>query len=276
MQFNLTLAQMDIVFGDPESNYTCAASLVAQAAERGSQLVLLPELWSTGYDLPNWNQHASRLNEGMFARMADLAKHHQIAVGGSLLETLDGRAYNTFVLFDAKGDLVGCYRKVHLFRLMDEHLWLSAGDRLALCQLDLPGLDQPLRLGLAICYDLRFPEIFRRYALEGASLILLPAEWPAVRIQHWNTLVQARAIENQVFLAAANRTGHSPTDIFGGNSLAVGPWGEILAEGGEEEALLTCTIDLERVAEVRRKIPILDDRRPEVYPAPLPELDSRP
>lgn len=274
MQFKLTLAQMDIQFGDPESNYEHAASLIARAAQAGSQLVLLPELWSTGYDLPNWAQLASPLEEGMFARLGKLAVRHKIAVGGSLLEALDGRAYNTFVLYNASGRLAGCYRKVHLFRLMDEHLWLHPGDRLTLCPLDLPGLDQPLQVGLAICYDLRFPEIFRRYALEGASLILLPAEWPAPRIQHWNTLVQARAIENQVFMAAVNRTGHSPSDLFGGNSLTVGPGGEILAQGGESEALLTCIIDLDRVAEVRRTIPIMADRRPEVYPASMDSTDG--
>jgi predicted amidohydrolase len=142
---------------------------------------------------------------------------------------------------------------------MGEDRWLRAGDRLCLAQTPWGAA------GLAICYDLRVPELFRAYALQGAVLILLVAQWPAARQDHWRTLIRARAIENQLFVAAVNRTGTSKDEAFGGGSLVVDPWGAVVAEAGDQETLLSAEIDLERVAQVRRQMPVLQDRRPEVY-----------
>ena len=119
--------------------------------------------------------------------------------------------------------------------------------------------------GLAICYDLRFPELFRRYALEGARLMILPAAWPHPRRMHWRTLLRSRAIENQCFVAACNRVGTADDVSFFGSSAVIDPWGETLIEGGETEALLTVRIDLDTVEATRAKIPIFADRRPELY-----------
>ena len=119
--------------------------------------------------------------------------------------------------------------------------------------------------GLAICYDLRFPELFRRYALEGARLMILPAEWPHPRRMHWCTLLRSRAIENQCFVAACNRVGTTEDVSFFGASAVIDPWGETLIEGGETEALLTVRIDLDTVEATRAKIPIFADRRSELY-----------
>ncbi len=120
--------------------------------------------------------------------------------------------------------------------------------------------------GLAICYDLRFPELFRGYALAGARLILLPAEWPHPRLAHWRTLLRARAIENQYFVAACNRVGADPNGTrFFGHSTLIDPWGEAIAEAGEEPCLLTATLDLAQVEEIRRKIPVFEDRRTDLY-----------
>ena len=114
-------------------------------------------------------------------------------------------------------------------------------------------------------YDLRFPELFRRYALADCVLTFLPAEWPHPRLEHWQTLLRARAIENQMFIVACNRVGQSNDTGFCGHSCIIDPWGEVLVEGGEEEALLTMEIDLEKVTAVRRTIPIFNDRRPRIY-----------
>ena len=255
----LTLGQMHLHLGEPETNYERVRAWTAEAARRGSGLVLFPELWSTGYDLEHWQQHASPPGEGMLARLAALAREHHIALGGSVLEVRDGRAYNALALFDATGRLLATYRKVHLFRLMDEEKWLAAGDRLELVEADW-GLT-----GLGICYDLRFPELFRAYALRGARLVLLPAEWPSRRAAHWHTLLRARAIENQMFVAACNRVGESKGEHFGGGSAIIDPWGEAVIEGGSAEALLTAEIDLSQVDAVRQRIPVFEDRRPEVY-----------
>lgn len=250
---------MDIRLGDPQANYDRVHEWTREAARRGSALVLFPELWSTGYDLENWQKHASPPGEGMFARLSELARDCRIAVGGSILEAHDGRAFNSFALFDSLGMRLGVYRKIHLFRLMDEDRWLAPGDSPVSVEADWG------RTGLAICYDLRFPELFRLYALGGARLVLLPAEWPARRAAHWKTLIRARAIENQMFVAACNRVGESNGESFGGGSAVIDPWGETLVEGGASEELLTAEIDLAKADEVRKKIPVFEDRRPEIY-----------
>jgi predicted amidohydrolase len=221
--------------------------------------LLLPELWSTGYDLAHAAQHATPIDQGLFVAMGDLARQHRLTIAGSLLEMHGGRFCNTATLFLPDGRLAAMYRKVHRFRLMDEDRYLAAGDA-------APTFDLPWgKTALAICYDLRFPELFRRYALEGARLVLVPAEWPSARIEHWCILVWARAIENQCFVAACNRVGESKGERFSGYSLAINPWGEVLVEGGEAEALLVAQIDLNLVDEVRRCILVFADRRPDVY-----------
>lgn len=259
-KLTLSLGQMTPVLGDPQANFECVRAWTAEAALRGSQLILFPELWSTGGDLPRWEQHAAMLGEGMFAAMADLALEFRIALGGSILERRDGRAYNTFAMYSSSGDQLGVYRKLHLFQLMDEHKWLTAGDAPAMLDSAAWG-----RSGLAICYDLRFGELFRGYALAGAELALLPALWPAVRSAHWSTLLRARAIENQMFMVAVNCAGRVGNTEFGGASAVVDPWGEVLVEGGAAPELLTTEIDLDLVREVREKIPVFADRRPDAY-----------
>ncbi len=263
-KFTLSLAQMHIELGNPEANFEMAAHWISTAAQRGSHLILLPELWSTGYDLENWQKHATALDTGLFPRVAALAREYKIAVGGSLLEARAGRAFNTFVLYDRHGNLTGQYSKIHLFRLMEEHLWLAPGEHPTTTTLS-PAADTSLPTGLGICYDLRFPELWRGYALSGVNLALIPAEWPAVRVGHWQTLLRARAIENQMFVAAANNVGVTKGTTFGGHSAVIDPWGETLIEGGDQEELLTVEIDQNKVAEIRQRIPIFEDRRPELY-----------
>lgn len=265
MNIRIALGQFDVQLGAPGQNLMQASQLAAEAARQGSQLLLLPELWSTGYDLENWRQHAAPLEEGFFEEMARLARGRGLWIGGSLLEKRDSQAYNTFVLYDSQGRLAACYRKIHRFRLMDEHQWLAAGDRRELASLNLSAAEEPIRAGLAICYDLRFPELFRSYALDGAGLILLPAEWPAVRIEHWRVLLRARAIENQSFIAAVNRVGASKGEQFGGHSLIIDPWGRVVAEAGAGPELLTAELDLAEVDRVRSQIPVLSDRQPQSY-----------
>ena len=259
MKLTLSLGQMNVQLGEPEANLARVSAWTAEAARRGSALVLFPELWSTGYDLEHWERHASPPGAGMFPRLAALAREHHIALGGSVLEVREGKAYNAFALFDAEGTLSATYRKTHLFRLMDEEKWLAPGEGLELVEAEW-GLT-----GLSVCYDLRFPELFRHYALRGARLVLLPAEWPARRAYHWQTLLRARAIENQMFLAGCNRVGESKGEVFGGGSAVIDPWGEAVVEGGSTETLLTAEIDLDQVDVVRQRIPVFKDRRPEIY-----------
>jgi predicted amidohydrolase len=260
----ISLVQMDCHLADPAQNFARAEGFVADAARRGSQLVVLPELWSTAYALDEAPRLASLLAAGpddatWFGRFAALARRHGVWLCGSLLQAEAGCFYNCLAVYGPDGALRGRYRKMHLFRLMDEDQYLAAGDEAVL--LDLPWG----KVGLAICYDLRFPELFRRYALAGARLLLLPAEWPHPRREHWRTLLRARAIENQCFVAACNRVGTTKSNTFFGASAVIDPWGETLVEGGEAELVLTVDVDLAACDQARQRIPVFADRRPELY-----------
>jgi predicted amidohydrolase len=251
---------MDVRAGDPEYNLACVADWTAEAARRGSDLVVFPELWDSGYALDRAADIGSPVDAGRFSYIAALARTHAIHILGSMMEvTSDGRAFNSAVWFTPDGPLDTVYRKTHLFRLMDEEKYLQPGSQLVVH--DLPWG----RTGVAICYDLRFPELFRGYALAGASLTIIPAEWPAVRIAHWRTLLRARAIENQMIVVGCNRTGYDGEQKFGGRSALLDAWGEPVIEGGDHPVLLTGSIDISSVSQVRSKIPIFEDRRPDLY-----------
>ena len=263
-EFVLTLVQMDCLFGEPARNFERAEAFIADAAGRGSDLVALPELWHSSIDLENAGSYASPLaaeagDDGWFGRFATLARDNHVWLTGSMLESQDGQFFNTMALYSPEGRLAASYRKMHLFRLMNEEKYLAPGESGTIHELPWGCA------GLAICYDLRFPELFRRYALEGARLMILPAAWPHPRRMHWRTLLRSRAIENQCFVAACNRVGTTEDVSFFGASAVVDPWGETLIEGGETEALLTVRIDLDTVEATRAKIPIFADRRPELY-----------
>lgn len=262
-KFTISIAQMPIVVGEPEINLMTVRQMAAEAALKGADLLLLPELWGSGYDLSHATEHATLSYEGLFIEMSALANQYKMWVGGSLLgyeEQIEERPQNLFALFAPDGTLAATYGKLHLFRLMDEEKWLAPGTHPTLTKLPWG------KVGLAICYDLRFPELFRRYALAGARLILLPAEWPHPRLAHWRTLLRARAIENQCFVVACNRVGEDPNGTrFFGHSVILDPWGEAVIEGDEEARLLTATIDLDEVEAIRAKIPVFEDRREELY-----------
>ena len=260
MKLSISLGQMDVKLGDPAANWRTVQAMTAEAKRRGSDLVVFPELWSTGYDLENAATYATPTDAGLFAQVASLAQAHQIAILGSCLSWLGAEKFgNTAVYFDGNGRFLGEYSKLHLFRLMQEEQFLTAGKRSTLIEADWG------KAGLTICYDLRFPELFRHYALAGAQLVFVPAEWPHPRLAHWRTLLRARAIENQMFVVACNRVGRSKNTDFFGHSCIVDPWGELVIELGEGEMLGTAVIDIAQVDEVRAKIPIFEDRRPDIY-----------
>jgi omega-amidase len=259
MKATISLGQMEIALGQPEVNLEKVRGFVAEAARRGSDVVVFPELWPTGYDLERAEEYAATPNEGFFARLAALAREHKIYLSGSLLVRSEDGITNTNTLFSAQGEYLGGYDKIHLFPPVEEDKYLKPGR-------EAPIFDLPWgRVALALCYDLRFPELFRRYALGGAQIIFLPAEWPRSRLAHWQTLLQARAIENQLFIAAVNCVGESKGIRYGGHSAILDPWGEVVLEGGRQEILLTAEIDLGQIDLVRERITVFADRRPGLY-----------
>jgi omega-amidase len=260
MEITVALAQMDVALGRPKENQLMAQNMAAQAVTHDADLLLLPELWATGYDLDRAYEYAAPLDSGHFALMAGLAKTHQLYVAGTALEANpDGRPFNTAALYGPDGNCVGAYRKVHLWAPLGEVEHMTPGD--AMQAFDLPWG----RVAMAICYDLRFPELWRCLADAGAQLVLIPAEWPARRVEHWRLLLRARAVENQLFVVGCNRAGTDAVGEFGGHSAAVDPWARVLTEAGSEPGLLVTTMEMDEVTQARHRFPFLADRRPEVY-----------
>ncbi|OQY18206.1 MAG: hypothetical protein B6I35_13370 [Anaerolineaceae bacterium 4572_32.2] len=255
----IALAQMDVRTGRPEANLARARDFAAQAQQAGADLLLLPELWYHGYDLERGQEWAAPLGEGGFARMAALAQEFNLHLTGSTLERHGGGVSNTSALYAPDGALLGSYRKIHRFRLMHEHRYLAPGDSATLC----PTPWGPT--GLAICYDLRFPELFRVMALAGAVLFTVPAQWPVKRVEAWLLLARARAVENELFVAACNRVGEDGEVVFPGRSCVIDPWGHTLVEGDDQERLLVAQIDLREIRKARRYLTVYEDRRPEAY-----------
>jgi omega-amidase len=258
-KLNITLGQINIALADERKNYSTIEKGVIEAARRGSHLVVFPELWSSGYALQQAKELSHPLDKGLFAQVSTLAQQNKISILGSILEKRGQEAANSAAFFAPSGRLMGVYRKIHLFQLMEEHRFLQPGN--APLMLDLPWG----RTGIAICYDLRFPELFRRYAVDGARIFILPAEWPLERIEHWRTLLIARAIENQAYIVATNAAGKTGNTVFGGHSMIVDPWGKIVVEAGENPQMVTAEIEMDLVEEVRTRIPVFDDRRSDVY-----------
>jgi predicted amidohydrolase len=259
MKLSIALAQAEFIVADPESNQVKADQLIKQAADVNADLILLPELWVSGYDLPNCARYAAQLGGGWFEWMASAAQDSKIALGGSLIEEHKGDHYNTFVIYDSEGSLMASYRKIHLFQMLKEEDYFLPGEELSIFEFN------GWEVGLATCYDLRFPELFRAYAAAGVELMLITAEWPAKRIHHWNLLSEARAVENQFFLAAVNKVGLSQGNRLGGNSIILNPMGEYIVHGGDGEELLVAEINLEEVHKVRSWMTVLNDRKPGLY-----------
>lgn len=259
MMLTIALAQIDVHIGQPEANLARVREFASQACDAGVDLLLLPELWLHGYDLERAEQWAASLGEVGFSQMAALAREFGLYLAGTLLERHEGGISNTAVLYAPDGALVGSYRKVHLFRLMQEHRYLVPGDRAVLFSTPWGPV------GIPICYDLRFPEFLRTMALAGAVILLIPAQWPTVRLEAWLTLARARAIENELFVAACNRVGVEGAGVFPGRSCVVGPLGQVLVEGDDQERMLVAKVDLREVRTARRYLPVYQDRRPDAY-----------
>jgi predicted amidohydrolase len=192
--------------------------------------------------------------------MAEIAQEKGVTIiAGSLPLRHAGKVYNSAVVIDHQGQVAAHYDKIHLFSMTGEERFFAPGSARTIFSLG------DTTAGLAICYDLRFPELFRALTLDGAQIIFLPAVWPLARKDHWHTLIRARAIENQVYFCAVNCVGHYRGSDFYGHSLLVGPSGETIAGGGAEEAIVYGEFNQDVVTACRQKMQVWHDRRPEVY-----------
>ncbi len=257
--FTIALAQMDVPTGRPVANLARVRVFAAQAQDAGADILLLPELWLHGYDLEQAEKWAAPLGEEGFAQMSGLAREFDLYLSGSLLERHNGGVSNTAVLYAPDGAFLGSHRKIHLFRWMQEPRYLTPGDHATLCPTPWGSV------GLAICYDVRFPELFRAMALGGAVLFLAPVQFAAECIDTWLLLARARAVENEVFVAVCNRVGDDGQTTFPGRSCIVDPWGNVLVEGDDQERLLIAQADLREIRKAHRYFTVYEDRRPDAY-----------
>ena len=227
----------------------------------GTWLIVLPEMWNTGYALDQLDELADENGERTKNFLSAFAKKHDVnIVGGSCAVKRQGKFWNTAYDFDRKGQLINEYDKVHLFGLMQEDRFIAPGNSESSFEID------GIKSSCVICYDIRFPEWERKLMSSGAKILFVSAQWPDVRIKQWEILLRARAIENQAFVVAANRVGDAPNDHFNGHSLIIDPFGEIIANGcsGQEE-IVSAILDLSLVDKARGNIPVFKDRRLDLY-----------
>jgi len=256
----VALAQLDIQFGNPDENYRQIETAVTRAAEQAVDVIVLPEMWNTGYALTRLSALADLNGERTQKLLSQLAKRFKVnIVGGSVAVERDGDYYNEMLVLNRQGKLLSRYDKVHRFGLMAEDRYITAGKAK-----NIFPIDEVPAMGV-ICYDIRFPEWLRTQAAQGPEVIFVSAEWPTVRLPQWRILLQARAVENQAFVVAVNRVGSDPDNSFGGQSLVIDPLGQIVAEAEDHPQILTAHLDLTQVTQGRGEIPVFADRRPELY-----------
>lgn len=293
MSNELLVAAVQMNSGEVKAeNYAKAGALVRRAAAAGARLVVLPEYFNCLGDRRTMLAEAEASDGPTAEWLAAIARELKITlVGGTFCERSPDatRAFNTSLTFDAMGRCIATYRKLHLFDVdlpgrltYCESSWLAPGQEVVVAEFDFTENDRndsqnenrknpnggpsapvgSLRSALAICYDLRFPELFRLFADRGAELLVVPAAFTKTTGRdHWELLCRARALENQCFLVASNQTGkHAALETYG-HSLVVDPWGVVLARADEEEGIVMATISRARLEEVRAQLPALKHRR---------------
>lgn len=277
MLVNLGLCQMLNTL-DKEENIRIAEGMIREAAGKGADIVVLPEMWNCPYSNKFFRQYSETETGRTVKWMSEISKELEIyLIGGSIPEIdiakemkheIDAKVYNTCFAFDKAGSIIGKHRKAHLFDIdikngisFKESETLTAGQSTTVIDTEYG------KIGIAICYDIRFPEFIRKETLEGAQIIILPAAFnlttgPA----HWELSIRARALDNQVYFA-----GVSPARNKGkgykayGNTCVSNPWGKIIGKLGEKQDLLICQLDLDYLDEIREQLPLLKHRKPELY-----------
>lgn len=261
--FHAACIQFDVQRGRVDANLAQAKAGIAEAAAEGCRLCVLPEMWSTSF-MPQFPDDVLAAAAAAEAELLQLSKDHGMVIVGSAVEPTGDDPFNTARVYDL-GVEIGAYRKMHMFSPNAENRHHAAGEHPLLVDSSVG------KLGVIICYDLRFPELVRWYFHKGAEILVVPAQWPEARAQHWRTLLRARAIENELFVIGCNRTGNEnslKTDEalpFPGDSRIIDPTGEVLASGAGADAPLIAEIELRKARLMRRILPIARDQRPTVY-----------
>lgn len=245
--------------GDKEDRTDKVIDLVTDSADFKPDLVVLPELWNVGFfNFDDYKSKSEKIEDSRTIReMGKLAKEiNSFVHAGSIIERKASDYFNTSVLLDRDGEIVDTYRKVHLFGYeSEESKILSPGSDLCVAETELGSL------GLTTCYDLRFPELYRKLVDDGAKLFLVTSAWPYPRVEHWLMLNRVRAFENQAFLVSSNCVGDTEGGNYLGHSRVVNPWGTVVAGAGFHEDILKTEIDISEVENSREDFPALKDKK---------------
>ncbi len=251
----VALIQLDVVWEDKGANLAGAGALIAGAAAEGADIAVLPEMFNTGFSM-----NAGAVSEEATGRTAsflsETAKKHSINIIAGLSVRGSGEmGRNAAHAYDREGRLKASYTKMHPFCYAGEDKHYEAGHETVVFELE------GVPASVFICYDLRFPEVFRKVAGDVLAVFVI-ANWPAQRAEHWELMLRARAVENQCFMVGVNRTGKDANRLrYAGGSLVAGPTGEVLCRGSAEEELVLCDFDPRDAERVRKKFPFLNDMR---------------
>lgn len=256
---NIAVCQYHIHWENKELNYKTAEEYVAKAAENGAELIVFPEMSFTGFsmNIPAVEEIVEEKDSYTVGRIKQLSAKYHICIGFGWVKKGSLAAENHYTIVDYKGSILSDYIKIHPFSYGNEDKYFTKGDQLSLCQIG----DQ--MVSTFICYDLRFPEIFQS-ASKGASVIIIGANWPEVRKEHFTTLIKARAIENQCYIVACNCVGDMQDEYYSGNSSIIAPDGRIIETLEHKEGLIFAELSMD-VQEYRKGFSVKLDRREELY-----------
>jgi predicted amidohydrolase len=256
-------AQIACSLGDPGANVLKVREFCLRAKESGAHLVVFPEMTDTGYSMPVIEAHAGSWTGGFVPELQEIAREFSICIVCGVSEREGGSVYNSQIFVDQRGKIVAKYRKTHLYAVapVEEQKCLAPGAAFTSFALD------DLRFGFSICYDLRFPEMYRKLVVEqNVGAFVISSAWPFPRIEHFRTLAQARAIENQSYVIASNRVGKDDDLWFCGSSAIIDPRGVIIAAASaDREELIQAELSEELVRSVRRRVASLAHRREDLY-----------
>ena len=251
----IAIAQTHIIWEDKHSNIIETKRIIESQAKNRCDLFLFPEMSFTGFSMNT--AITQEANHESLSAMRDLAKEKRIAIGFGWVEKNGDKCRNNYTVINCKGDIVSSYAKIHPFSYSEEDKYFSGGDKIVTFSLE------DVEFGTFICYDLRFPELFRT-VVDRVHAIVIPANWPAKRAEHWKTLLRARAIENQVYIFAANCVGNIGGQYYSGDSCVINPNGDIEEMISDKEGVINYDF-YDNVHEIREEFPVLNDRRFEVY-----------
>ncbi len=251
------VVQYSIIWEDPEENFRNIDRLLTSHPPPEGTLVLLPEMFATGFSM---NQKVPEFYDLCRGFLIATAKQRNIFLGGGIARRKDGTLRNAYLIISPEGKEICEYHKAHPFSISEEGRFYTGGKEVVVAEV------KDTKVTPTVCYDLRFPELYRRAVIKGAEVIIVAANWPSKRDFHWQALLKARAIENQAYVIGVNRTGSDPNFHYCGSSSVISPVGDTLLYVGENEGVFYVELDLDKLLTYRQKFAVLKDIKPWLLP----------